>query len=79
MNCIDQKYFLFVSNKYDEERNILFNYCKPCKRSSSIFANESKTNKLIFCMSNEWHMFTVYEHEIFVFEYLNMTLTYYKI
>ena len=52
MNFIDQKHFLFVSNKYDEERKLLFDYCKPCKRSKSNFSNEYETNKLIFCISN---------------------------
>ena len=75
MNFIDKKHFLFVSNKYDEERKILLDYCKPCKRSNPIVANESKTNKLIFCMSNEWHMFTVYEHELWQkYLFLNISI-----
>ena len=62
MNFIeDENHFLFVCNKYDEERKILFEFCK---QSNPNFANESETNKLIFLMSNEWKMFAVFVHEL---------------
>ena len=32
MNFIEEKHFLFVSNKYDEERKLLFDYSKSFKR-----------------------------------------------
>ena len=57
----DKKYFLFVCNKYDEERKILFEFCW---QSNPNFANESEANKLIFFMSNEWKMFAVFVHEL---------------
>ena len=80
----DEKHFLFVCNKYDEERQILFEYCM---KSMPNFANESENNKLICLMYNEWTMFAV---ELFVHElwqkrkilnmynkYFNLTFTYY--
>ena len=70
-------YKVIVCNKYDEERNILFEYCRQSKPN---FANESETNKLIFLMSNEWKMFVVFVHgkNERILKYFNITY-YYKI